>query len=137
MLKHSLLLYKNMFMSYYCDHSFINVRNQKHIEHYLTSPGFISTILKNALLARPASSSERLYNGRCPSVRPSVCLSVPSIASSSDVQLVCCSPISINGSHLHRAQSGQRYAVIREKRVDADLSLTGGLGLHDEHNTLL
>ena len=33
-------------------------------------------------------SGERLYNGPV-SVRPSVCLSVPSITSSSDEQLLC------------------------------------------------
>jgi len=72
--------------------------------------------------------------------RPSMRPSVPSIDSSSDVQLVCCSSgagsryrlkaagaytgyrsTSAAGVRNNKQDSGQRHAVIRGMRVDADL----------------
>jgi len=85
--------------------------------------------------------------GRCQLVAvsvhvPSVCLSVPSIDSSSGVQLFCCSSgagdryrsiapgaayRSILAAH---ARSGQRRAVVRGTRVDTDLSRWQSVGGH-------
>ena len=76
--------------------------------------------MNNHLLTLPASSHEHLFNGTV-SVRPSVCLSVPSIDSSSDA--ACRSPepaASLSGSGA--AASGQRQCC-DPRKIDADLSI--------------
>ena len=67
------------------------------------------TVMMSAilLLTPPASSGERLCNSTV-SFRPSVCLSVPSIASSSEVLLACRSPGSGGGRYRATSAAGAR-----------------------------
>ena len=91
------------------------------------------TVMMSAilLLTPPASSGERVCNSTV-SVRLSVCLSVPSIASSSDVLLACHSPgggryraTSAAGARAERAASvlwceeDRHRLVVRPHRVHA------------------